>query len=771
MAPIAEGTRFGRFEITARLGAGGMAEVYRARDLTLGRQVALKVLPRHLLGDAHRAARFRQEAMAASSLNHPNIVTVYEIGTEGDMVYMALELVEGKTLRQMLVGGALPVAAGLKIGAQVAEGLAKAHATGIVHRDLKPENVMVTDDSLVKILDFGVAKIAGSAADELEQFATAPVVQTGQGVVLGTVAYMSPEQARGADVDLRSDQFALGILLYEMATGRHPFRRDTPVRTLSAILDATPESIFSYSSGAPAPLGWIIERCLAKNPEDRYGSTRDLARDLQALAQHLSGASGTLSVQAPARAKGKSRSSIDSIAVLPFVNASGDADADYLGDGITETIINSLSQLPKLRVMARSTVFRYKDRADDAQRVGAELQVRAVVTGRVQIRGGNLVVSAELVNVAEGSQLWGAQYNRKFEDIFSIQEDIATEITAKLRVRLTGAQRKRLSTPQTRSSEAYELYLRGRFFWNKRTPEGIKQGVEHFERAIALDPDFALAHAGLADCYCVMGAGEFGIFPPRQVMPKAQAAAARAVALDDSLAETHSALATVKFWYDWDWPAAEREFQRAILINPGYAAAHAWYAEFLSAMGRFEEALDEGRRAASLDPMSVTAMWTLARVLNLAGDHVAAIAEMLKALEIEPTFVRPYYILAWAHYRRGEIDKAFDALRKSVSLGGDSPFKKGFTGHLHGALGQVEEARKILDEMAEQAKIRYVSPFYVSIVYAGLGDKDRAFEYLEKALTERSSYMAYLKVTPFVDALRSDPRFADLMRRMGYGPP
>jgi TolB-like protein/Tfp pilus assembly protein PilF len=472
-------------------------------------------------------------------------------------------------------------------------------------------------------------------------------------------------------------------------------------------------------------------------------------------------------VTPPPKPRTATRRAVDSIAVLPFVNTSRDAESDYLTEGITESIINSLSQVPKLKVIARSTMFRYRDRADDAQAVAAELQVRGVVTGRIQIRGDHLIVSAELIDAARGSQIWGGQYNCKLADVFSIPQEVATELTSALRVRLTGAQRKRIGQPQSQSGEAYQLYLRGRFSWNKRTPEEIKRGMDYFERATHADPTFALAYAGLADCYCVLGAGEFGMFPPRQMMPKAKAAATRAVELDDMRAETHAAVGSVSFWYDWDWATAEREFRRAIELNPGYAVAHGWYAEFLSAMGRFDQAITEARRAADLDPLSIATMWTLARVLNLSGDQLGAIAEMKRSLEIEPTSIRPYFIMGWAYYKIGEVEKAYEALKATIAIGGDNPFKKGFLGHIYAVSGRVDDARLLLNELLEQSKTRFVSAFYIAIVYSGLGEIDAAFEYMDRAYEERSSYLAYAGVTPFLDGLKGDPRFNLLLQRLG----
>jgi eukaryotic-like serine/threonine-protein kinase len=767
MSDLSVGSRIGHYEILARLGAGGMAEVYRARDLTLGRQVALKILPAALLGNKDRELRFRHEATTVSALNHPNIVTIFEIGSDQDVIYIALELVDGRNVRQLLSGGPLPIATTLKVGAQIAEGLAKAHEAGVVHRDLKPENVMVTEDGLVKILDFGVAKIGGSAAAELEQFATATVAATRPGVVLGTAAYMSAEQARGAPVDFRSDQFSLGLMLYEMATGKHPFKRPTAVQTMAAIIDAPHEPLLSASSTAPIPFGWIVDRCLSKRPEDRYGSTRDLARDLQQIAAELSNPSGWSIKPPKTRAPAKRTKKIDSIAVLPFVNASGDADNDYLSDGLTETVINSLSKIDGLKVMSRTTVFRYKDRSIDTQDVGVALHVRGIVTGRVQVKGDTMQVSAELVDVADGTQIWGNEYLRSLTDLMSLQQTLADDIVSKLKLKSAARGKKAAARPQSASSEAYQLYLRGRFSWNKRTPDEIKRGMEYLERATHEDPTFALAYAGLADCYSVLAAGEFAIFPPRQVMPKARAAAQRAVELDESLAEAHCSLASVSFWFDWDWPLAERELTRAIEINPGYAPAHAWLAEYLSAMGRFDEALASAKRATDLDPLSTSIMWTLARVYNLRGEFDETIGEMQKSLQLEPQSLRPHYILAWAYYKTGQVQKAYDALEKTIAAAGDTPFRKGFLGHIYAATGRTDDARRMVQEMNEQAKSRFVSSFYIGIVHAALGAIDEAFACMDRAFEERASYMAYFNVTPFLDALKSDPRFDEMVARLG----
>jgi len=758
MPTLADGAEFGRYEIVGLLGAGGMAEVYRARDPILGRQLAIKVLSDRTIQDDRRIARLRLEATTASALNHPNIVTVYEIGEVAGSLYVALELIDGRTIREQLLAGALDLASAVRIGAQIADGLAKAHAAGMVHRDLKPENVMVTSDGLAKILDFGLAKITafsqgGDTATRDEE--------TQPGILLGTYAYMSPEQASGLPVDFHSDQFSLGVMLHEMVTGRHPFRRATAAQTMAAIIEQPAPPLSAELSGR-APLGAVIGRCLEKRPEGRYGSTRDLAHDLWALASHVDDPAWLTAQPKP---RPRRRAVIDSIAVLPLVNAIGDPDADYLTEGVTEAIISALSRLPRLKVMARSTVFRYKSRVDDARQVGVELGVKATLTGRVQSRDEALLVSVELADVERGTHLWGAQYHRKLDQVWTIHEAVAAELGAVLRLRPAG-RRKGAAASAPSNPEAYQLYLRGQFFWNKRSPEALPRAIHYFELATQRDPGFALAFAGLACAYGVLGASEFATLPPRQVMPKAREAAIRAVELDGSRAETHLALAPVKFWFDWDWKGAEDDLRRAINLNPGYATAHLWYAEYLSAMGRFDESIAEARRAQSLDPLSVTAFWTLGRVLNFSGDYTGVLREMEKALELEPTFDRLYYLVAWAQLALGRPDEGLATMQRAIALGGQNLFKTVLMGHYYGIIGREADARRILEEVTEAAKTRFVHAFDFAILHIALAEYDRAFEWLDRTVEERSAWIPYLRVTPLLDRIRSDPRFGVLTRRV-----
>ncbi len=580
------------YKVLQRLGAGGMGVVYLAQDTKLGRKVALKLLPAEFSSDEERLTRFQQEARAISALNHPNILTIYEIGLADIGHFIATEYVEGETLRQLLARSRPGIPMILDIAIQASEALAAAHEAGIVHRDIKPENIMIRRDGYVKVLDFGLAKPAPKR-DSGDEAPTFVGTDTNPGVIMGTVNYMSPEQGRGQRVDPRTDIFSLGIVLYELIAGRPPFQGATSSDTLAAILLREPPPLDNCAPGTPGELQQILARALAKNREDRYPSARELMSDLKALKQKFTveeelsrghvrlgsvpplsqpetppsqplqqawSASGALATRSGAQRK-KSRT-VDSIAILPLENESADPNAEYLSDGITEGIIDNLAQLPKLRVMARSTVFRYKGRQADPLAIGSELNVRAVFTGRLRHLGENLVIKTELVDISDGSRLWGEQYRRKFADIFTIEEEISREISEKLRLKLSGEDKKRLAKRSTDNSLAYDLYLKGRFHWNKRTAEDLRRSIECYQKAITVDPAYALAHVGLAETHVLLAWFAYVVCSPREAMPQAKAAALRALELDASLAQAHATLALVRLLFEWDWAGAEDEFNR-----------------------------------------------------------------------------------------------------------------------------------------------------------------------------------------------------------------
>src|SRR5688572_28550015 len=596
---FAAGSKVGPYEVLGLLGEGGMGQVYRGRDPRLGREIAIKVLARDALQDAEATGRLEREARAIAALSHPNIVAVHDVGREDGSFYIVTELLTGQTLREAMQPPPMNWRRVVEIGAEVADGLAAAHAKSIVHRDLKPENIFITDSGRVKILDFGLAQTDPMLAQRDErEVPTTKWFQTHPGTVIGTLGYMSPEQLRGESVDPSADLFSLGCILFEMVTLRKPFQRDSGAATIAAILkDDLPRDILS--SAVPAEFQRIIEGCVEKSPSTRFQSARDLALTLRAIGSSTSMNNEVVRTLTRRRTS----KSIDSIAVLPLANASNDPNTEYLSDGITEGIINKLSQLPKLKVMARSTVFRYKNRDVDAQSVGRELRVRAVLTGVVKQIGDRLRINVELVDSLDGSQLWGETYNRELADLVAMQEEMSNEIAEKLRVKLTGAEKKKLRRKSTESSDAYQLYLKGRYHWNKRTEDSLRRGITFFRDAIESDPSFAGAYAGLADCFVTMTTNI--PLPPLDSMPKAKAAAMKAIEIDDGLAEAWASLGAVRWWFEWDWAGAEEAYKRAIALNANYATAHDGYAMLLCARSRFDEAIEQIKKAADLDPLSL----------------------------------------------------------------------------------------------------------------------------------------------------------------------
>lgn len=740
------GTKLGPYEILTPLGAGGMGEVYRARDSRLEREVAVKVLPEHLAQDRESLARFEQEAKAVAALSHPNILAIHDFGSERGIAYAVTELLEGHTLRERMQGSSIGWSKAVDISVALADGLAAAHSKGITHRDLKPENVFLTSDGRVKILDFGLAKVhTPRAADDAQ-------TMTQTGMVLGTVGYMSPEQVRGEPVRATSDIFALGCVLYEMIAGRRAFSGTTAQETLSAILRDEPADLVASGKAIPQDLARVVAHCLEKHQGERFQSARDLAFALKAVA--TGGSQGRPASDA-----------IDSIVVLPFANASRDPEVDYLCDGITETIINSLTRLPGLRVTPRSTAFRYKGQDVDPQSIGRELGARAVLTGRIVQRGETLVVGTELIDVARQSQLWGERFNRKIADLLAVEEEIAGKISESLRGKLTGEDKKRLARRSTEDSEAYQLYLKGRHAVNRRTLNSLQQGLRYFEQAIEKDPEYALAYSGVSDSYVLLIF--LGATRGRDTWAKAREAAARAVAIDDSLAEGHTSLGSVRAYLEGDWAEAEREFRRAIEVNPRYWQAHTWFATLvLAPFGRYDEAIAEIRKGLDLEPLSPTANHHVAMAFLQLQRPDRVIEYARTTLELDPNFVLARVWLGMGYESQRRYDEAIAEFEQvAVLFGESSPAWKAPLAHALAVSGQRADAEKMLEELIRQSEQRYVDPFWIALVCAGLDRPDQAIRYLERAADDGS--VNVILRYPGLDSVRSDPRAIKLLERLG----
>lgn len=745
------GSTLGPYTIEKILGLGGMGEVYQAIDTRLSRAVAIKVLPEHLASEPDALKRFEREAKALAALSHPNILSIYDIGTEGSISYVVIELLQGETLRQHLNRTGISSQRAAEIAIGIAEGLAAAHSKGVIHRDLKPENIFVTSDGRVKILDFGLARRSVTTAlDELSNSPTL-TVQTSVGTILGTLPYMSPEQLRGEVVDARSDLFSLGCVLREMIMGEHPFRRSTVAETTAAILREDPPDLSTSDKNVPGELSMLIAHCLKKSPEQRLQSAHDVAIALKSI---LTGSATRPARTKTSRSTRRSAQAIASLAVLPFVNVSADPDMDYFSDGITESLMNSLAQLPHLRVMSRSSVFLYKGGKHDPQSAGRELRVQAVLTGRVQQRGKNLIVSAELVDVRNNSHLWGEQYNKPLSDIFAIQEEISHEISQKLQLKLTGKQQQLLLKRYTENTEAYHIYLKGRYYWNLRTPEGAKKGIQYFLEAIGKDPNYALAYAGLSDCYRAL-----------EEMQPARMYALKALSMDQDLAEAHQCLGRIQF-HAWDWEEAEAGFKRAIELNPNYTEARHSYSHYLIAMGRTQESLTESILALDLDPVDAALNTHLAWHYLLSREYEKGIQQSRKTLELDSNYYPAFVYLGASLKMKGVYPEAILEFHKAIQLSPESTDARAALGHCYGLTGQEAEARKILEEWNDPKRPVRLTPHETALVYVGLSEFDRALQWLQNAHEQRSPDIVYLNVDPIWDPLRTDPRFTELLQKM-----
>lgn len=743
-----------------------MGQVYRARDARLNRDVAIKVSGEQF------SERFESEAKAIAALNHPNICQIYDVGPD----FLVMEYIDGRPIVDCEQPQALPPDEALQLARQIAAALEAAHGKGIIHRDLKPANILATSGGVVKLLDFGLAKQSAGTLTEGETQTMAVVTRVG--TIMGTPAYMSPEQVEGKPADARSDIFSFGAVLYEMLAGRRAFTGGSSAATIGAIVHKNPDPL-----SAPPALEAIVRRCLSKSPDSRFQTATDLRRALEeastrgisslkrraiALAIAVSLLVIALLVIASAGVfiyLRRSKAGIDSIAVLPLENRSNDPDAEYISDGVTESINNSLARLPSLKVTPHSVALHYKGKAMDVQKVGDELGVQAVLTGDVRQRGDDLTINVELDDIRNGKQLWGEQYNRKVADLLAVQSDIAREVSQRLRSQLSVEDQQKLTKGSTDNPEAYRLYLKGKYYTNKLTKEGFDTGIDYFNQAIAVDPNYALAYSGLAFNYVNQ---DDWFMSPTEAGPKTKDAAKRALAIDESDAGAHLSMAIVTHWYDWNWVAAEKEFKRAIELSPNNSDAHTYYSWFLAPMERYDQAIAESKLAQRADPQSGFAAFSVGAAFVFARQWDPAIEQLHRAIEIDPNFWFSHCFLGRAYEQKGKLPEAIVEFQRAVELEKDNAETWSGLGHAYALSGNRAEAQKILDHLKEESAHSWVAPYNSAVIYAGLGDKSQAFALLDQAYKDRSYYLAtYLATDARMDSLRSDPRFGELHRRVG----
>src|SRR3984893_10719745 len=759
------------YRVLQKLGDGGMGVVWAADDTRLSRRVALKFLPDELEQDAVALERLKREAQAASSLNHPRICTIYDIDSDHGRHFIVMEFLDGQTLKHRILKSAFQIPEMIELATQIAEALEAAHMQGIMHRDIKPANIFITERGLIKVLDFGLAKftrtgrvrVANAQRSADVQVSSTEEVLTGSGLALGTMPYMSPEQVRGDDLDARTDLFSFGAVLYEMATRRMAFHGNTLDNVSDKILNGEPVNPSQINPSLPAALEAIIRKALEKQRNLRYQTASDLLADLQRLKRDIDSGrqKGSESVLPLPRVT----KAIDSLAILPLANETQDPGTDYLSDGITETLINNLSQLPKLRVLPRSTVFRYKGRELDPTVLSRELGVRAVLTGRMVHRGDTLTIKVELVDGVRQAHLWGGNFSRKLDDIFSVQEEIARQISEHMRLHLSPQEKNKLALRDTGSREAYQAFLRALYFWNKWTPASCWQALEYCRLAIEIDPAYAPAHAVMADCYTALSV--FGALRAKEAFPRAKAAATKAVEMAPTLSDAHLAVGLVNLYFDWDWDAAERHMRLAVELSPRSARARYGLSLWLLVQHRYQEAIQEADFALELDPLSLPMNFNVGYLNYFAGNNDRAIAQFEKVLEMDPSFVQASLILCPAYLRKRLPAEALAVVEKALPISGNWSSLRAMLAVVHAGAGRAAQALEILEDLKKEGASVPLFSYWAAIVFNVLNDREQALDWLEKACEERIGFVALLKVASGFRNLTEEPRYQAILRQIG----